>query len=79
MVMPKKILEHNIEPVLAEIDIALKRQNSLGYIFLHGIVRGMGTAFGATLLVAAVTSFTLYFAESEQAGAFLRYLMRITG
>lgn len=77
--MPKKILEQNIEPVLAEIDIALKRQNSLGYIFLHGLVRGMGTALGATLLVAFVTSLTLYFAESEQAGTLLRYLMTISG
>lgn len=77
--MQKKKTEHTIEPVLAEIGITLRRQNSLGYIFLHGIVRGMGTALGATLLVAAATSLTLYFAESEQTGTFLRYLMRTIG
>lgn len=76
MSMPKKLLDQNIEPILAEIDIALKRQNSLGYIFFHGIVRGMGTALGATLLVATVTSLTIYFAEAPQAETFLRYLMR---
>ena len=75
----KKKVEHNLEPVLVEIDTALRRQNSLGYIFLHGIIRGMGTALGATLLVATVTSLTLYFAESENAGIFLRYLMRTIG
>lgn len=71
--------EHNLEPVLKEIDTVLRRQNSLGYIFLHGIIRGMGTALGATLLVATVTSFTLYFAESQYAGTFLRYLMKTIG
>ncbi len=71
--------EHNLEPVLKEIDTVLRRQNSFGYIFLHGIIRGMGTALGATLLIATVTSFTLYFAESQYAGTFLRYLMKVIG
>ena len=56
--------------VLTEIDAVLKRQNSLGYIFLQGLMRGFGTAFGATVLV--VTSITIHFADTPQVAEFMR-------
>ena len=59
----------DVTDVLNEIEITLKRQNSFGYIFLHGIVRGMGTALGATVLVALLTSITLNFFGSPQMDA----------
>ena len=58
--------------VLTEIDLVLKRQNSLGYIFLQGLMRGFGTAFGATVLVALVTSITIHFADTPQVAEFMR-------
>jgi hypothetical protein len=72
--MPKPKKEQEVASVLSEIDTALKRQNSIVYIFLHGFVRGMGTALGATVLVALITSLTLHFAQSPQAESFLRSL-----
>ncbi len=73
--MQKKKTENNLEPVLAEIDIALRRQNSLGFIFVHGFIRGMGTALGATVLVALITSLTLHFAVSPQTGNMIQAVM----
>lgn len=71
----KKKSETDLEPVLQEIDIALRRQNSFLYIFLHGVVRGMGTALGATVLVAIVTSITIHFAGSAHADAVLKSII----
>lgn len=69
--MPKKSGD-KLTSVLEEIDIVLKRQNSLRYIFLQGLTRGLGTALGATILVALVTSATIYFADSPAIGAFMK-------
>lgn len=68
--MPKKA--DKLTSVLEEIDIVLKRQNSLRYIFLQGFLRGVGTALGATVLVALVTSITIHFADSEWVSNFMQ-------
>ena len=70
MAKPKK-KEAEVAVVLGEIDIALKRQNSILFIFVHGFVRGMGTTLGAAALVALLTSITLHFAQSPEAAVFL--------
>lgn len=62
-------------PVLKEIDVTLRRQNSFVFIFLHGLVRGMGTALGATILVAVVTSLTLHFAGTPSTDAMIQAIM----
>lgn len=69
--MPKKKPD-KITSILENIDRELHRQNSLGYIFLQGLVRGLGTALGATILVALVTSITIHFAETPQVEAFMK-------
>ncbi len=71
----KKKDEDGIKPVLHKIDLVLRRQNSLGFIFVHGIVRGMGTALGATVLVAVVTSITLHFASSPHMETMIQSIM----
>lgn len=68
--MPKKA--DKLTSVLEEIDTVLKRQNSLRYIFLQGLMRGLGTALGATVLVALVTSITIHFADSEEVTDFMK-------
>ncbi len=75
--MPKKIEneKENLEPVLQQIDILLRRQNSISFIFVHGVVRGLGTAFGATVLVALVTSLTLHFAGTPQTDHMIQAIM----
>lgn len=68
--MPKKT--DQFEPLLTQINTQLKRQNSLRYIFLQGLTRGLGTALGATVLVALVTSITIQFTDSGEVSAFMR-------
>lgn len=58
--------------ILSQIDTELKRQNSFRFIFLQGLTRGIGTAFGATILVALVTSITIHFADSPAVGDFMK-------
>jgi hypothetical protein len=69
--MPKKT-EEAFMPVLKEIDVTLRRQNSFVFIFFHGLVRGMGTALGATILVAIITSLTLHFAGTASTDAMIQ-------
>ncbi|MCA9359978.1 hypothetical protein H6781_00740 [Candidatus Nomurabacteria bacterium] len=49
----------NLKPILIQIENSLMKQNSLRNVFLQGIVRGLGTALGATVLVAIITSLTI--------------------
>jgi hypothetical protein len=72
--MPKKT-EEAFMPVLKEIDVTLRRQNSFVFIFLHGFVRGMGTALGATILVGVVTSLTLHFAGTPSTDAVMKSIV----
>jgi len=68
--MPQK--KKSFDSVLEEIETQLKRQNSLGFSFLQGLMRGLGTALGATVLVALVTSITIQFTDAGQVGAFMQ-------
>jgi len=61
--MPKK-KEDRIYSILSSIEKMLKIQNSTKRIFIQGVVRGLGTALGATVLLALVTSLTIHFADS---------------
>lgn len=62
--------------ILEAIDTELRRQNSFKHSFLQGVIRGVGTAFGATILVALVTSITIHFAETPQAGEFMKAVIK---
>jgi hypothetical protein len=42
--------------VLKDLESHVKRQNSLKYAFLKGMVYGLGTVIGATILVAILGS-----------------------
>lgn len=57
--MKKK--EDRIHSILTSIDANLKQQASMRRIFVQGLVRGLGTALGATVLVALATSITIQF------------------
>jgi hypothetical protein len=76
--MPKKNDPYN--QLLGDIHTQLRKQNSLGFTFLQGVLRGCGTALGATVILAIVTSITLEFADSEAVTAFMTAVIRaLTG
>ena len=60
--MPKK--KDSSQNILAHIDSMLVKQNSLKRIFLQGLVRGLGTAIGATVLLALITSIAIQFTQA---------------
>jgi hypothetical protein len=68
----KKTEKVTTEDTLVEINKALWRHSSLSFVFIHGIVRGLGTALGATVLVAIVTSLTLRFADVAHLDAIVK-------
>ena len=57
--MSKK--EDKIYKILTSIDGSLKKQNSKKHIFLNGLIRGLGTALGATVLLAIGTTLMVQF------------------
>jgi len=67
--MPKKSDPYKL--LLEDIETQLRRQNSFRFIFVQGLMRGLGTALGATVLVALVTSITIHFTNSEAVSAFM--------
>lgn len=67
--MPRK--SDPYKTLLEDIDEQLRKQNSFGFTFLQGLMRGLGTALGATVLVALVTSITIHFTDSEAVSAFM--------
>jgi hypothetical protein len=42
--------------VLTTLEKDIKRQNSLKFIFIKGLIYGLGTVIGATVLVALLSS-----------------------
>jgi hypothetical protein len=72
--MPKK--NDPYSKLLGDIHTQLRKQNSFGFTFLQGILRGCGTALGATILLAVVTSITLEFADSATVTALMTAVMR---
>ncbi len=75
--MPKKV--DPLSATLNELHTQLKRQNSLGFTFLQGLMRGISTALGATLFVAIATSLTIHFADSEFMSALTRSVITAFG
>ena len=67
--MPKK-KEDKIYSVLVSIDKNLKKQNSKKGNFLNGLIRGLGTALGATVLLAIGTTLMVQFLSTLNWPAF---------
>lgn len=63
---------------LVELNKVLHLHSSLWYVFMSGIVRGLGTAFGATILVAIVTSLALQFADVTYLDAIINAIKHAT-
>lgn len=61
--------------ILKSIDKTLTRQNSMRGIFVQGLMRGFGTALGATVLLALATSITLQFVDIFDAKTFTEYIV----
>jgi hypothetical protein len=66
------------QKALVELSKVLHLHSSLWYVFIHGIVRGLGTAFGATVLVALVTSVALQFADTAYLGEIIKAIKHAT-
>lgn len=76
--MPKKTDPYT--DLLRDIDAHLRKQNSMRFVFAQGLMRGFGTALGATVLVALVTSITIQFTNSDAVRDFMTgVIMGITG
>ncbi len=56
--------EDKVHSVLTQIENQLSRQNSIGRVFILGLFRGLGTALGATVLLAIITSLALQFSDT---------------
>jgi hypothetical protein len=69
--MPKK--EDKIYKILQQIENNLERQNSSKRIFVQGLVRGLGTALGATVLLAVITSLAIQLASTFDATTIIEY------
>ena len=69
--MPKK--EDKVYRVLSKIEVLLERQNSTWRVFIQGLVRGFGTALGATVILAIVTSITIQLSNSLDVQSFFEY------
>jgi hypothetical protein len=65
--------EDKIYSVLSSIDATLKLQSSGKRIFMQGLIRGLGTALGATVLLAIVTSLTIQFVDALDWASFSQY------
>jgi hypothetical protein len=72
--MPKK--NDPYTKLLGDIHTQLRKQNSMGFSFLQGLLRGFGTALGATVILALVTSIALEFADSEAVTSFMTAVIR---
>lgn len=69
----KKSQEDLVTNLLEQIKIQLDRQNSPSRVFVLGLVRGFGTALGATVLLAIATSLTIHLLSSIDTSTFLEY------
>lgn len=65
--------EDKIYNILLSIDNTLTQQNSFKRTFTQGLVRGFGTALGATVLLALATSLTIQLVDSLDWHAFSSY------
>lgn len=53
--------KEKLHSVLVSIEETLQKQNSMRRAFVYGLVRGLGTAIGATVLFALFTSLAIQF------------------
>lgn len=67
--------EDKMLSILTSVDSALKKQSSFKTVFIQGLVRGFGTALGATVLVALATSLTLQMVDTVDLHTFSSYFM----
>lgn len=74
--MAKKNSPQDIETSLIELNRALHFHTSLPHVFMHGVVKGLGTALGATVLVAAVTSVALHFADIAEVDTLIKAMVK---
>jgi len=74
--MSKK--EDKIYSILESVDKNLERQNSTKRIFIQGLVKGFGTALGATALLAIATSLTIKLVGSVDANIVSDYFFTET-
>lgn len=70
--MPKQKRD-KVYAILSEIEDQLNRQNSLKRVFLLGLFRGLGTALGATVLLAIVTSLAINFFDAVSIETIMQY------
>lgn len=67
--------EDRMLSILTSVDATLKKQGSFKTVFTQGLVRGFGTALGATVLVALATSLTLQMVDTVDLHTFTSYFM----
>jgi hypothetical protein len=72
--MPKKDKDPLLN-ILKSIDQTLTKQTSLRSVFVLGLMRGFGTALGATVLLAIATSITIQFVDTFNAKTFTEYIV----
>lgn len=72
--MPKKKGD-KLNSLLVSIDDSLKKQNSTWRVFVNGLVRGFGTALGATVVLAILTSMTFKAVESLDPEKLINFFM----
>ncbi|GEM_PF-5841535 len=65
--------EDKIYAILSSIDETLKQQGSGKRVFIQGLIRGLGTALGATVLVALVSSIAIQFIDALDWSSFSQY------
>ena len=70
MPKPKK---DKILDVLTQIEDSLSQQNAIGRVFILGLFRGLGTALGATVLLAIATSIAIQFTDTVSVESLMDY------
>lgn len=70
--MPKPKRDKVYE-VLTQIEDSLSKQNSIGRVFILGLFRGLGTALGATVLLALATSIAIQFSDAISVESLMEY------
>ncbi len=75
--MAKKSKDTEVE-IFDDIRKALHLHSSFRFIFLQGMVKGFGTVFGATVLVAIMTSIAIKFADVAYLDAIIKAVTHAT-
>ncbi len=70
--MPNK--EDKIYRVLSQIEKSLEKQNSTKRVFFQGLIRGLATALGATVILAIITLLTIQLSSAVDMDTIMNYL-----